>query len=66
MVEGEAYGYIIEDYRGAKGFGYDPLFYFPGRNKTFAEMSEEEKNGLSHRGKALKKLKIEIEKLVEL
>ncbi|MBB6631664.1 XTP/dITP diphosphatase [Clostridium algidicarnis] len=66
VVEGEAYGYIIEDYRGGKGFGYDPLFYFPGRNKTFAEMSEEEKNGLSHRGKALKKLKIEIEKLVEL
>ncbi|MBU3197577.1 XTP/dITP diphosphatase [Clostridium algidicarnis] len=66
VVEGEVYGYIIEDYKGGKGFGYDPLFYFPEKKKTFAEMSEEEKNGLSHRGKALKKLKIEIEKLVEL
>lgn len=66
VVEGEAYGYIIEDYRGGKGFGYDPLFYFPEKKKTFAEMSEEEKNSLSHRGKALKALKVEIEKLVEL
>ncbi|SUY47914.1 deoxyribonucleotide triphosphate pyrophosphatase [Clostridium putrefaciens] len=66
VVEGEAYGYIIEDYRGGKGFGYDPLFYFPEKKKTFAEMSEEEKNGLSHRGKALKALKLEIEKLVEV
>lgn len=66
VVEGEAYGYIIEDYRGRKGFGYDPLFYFPEKKKTFAEMSEEEKNGLSHRGKALKALKLEIEKLVEV
>lgn len=38
-------------------FGYDPLFFYPGFNKTFAEASSEEKNSVSHRGNALKELK---------
>jgi XTP/dITP diphosphohydrolase len=49
-------GEILEAPRGAGGFGYDPVFYFPALEKTFAELSEEEKNHYSHRGKAFRKL----------
>ena len=42
--------------KGKKGFGYDPVFYPRGYDRTFAEMSDDEKNALSHRGKALRKL----------
>ena len=49
-------GEILESPRGAGGFGYDPVFYFPALKKTFAELSAEEKNQLSHRGKAFRKL----------
>ncbi|GBD96024.1 MAG TPA: XTP/dITP diphosphatase [Nitrospirae bacterium] len=42
--------------KGKKGFGYDPVFYPEGYDRTFAEMSDDEKNALSHRGKALRKL----------
>lgn len=50
-------GLIIDDARGTNGFGYDPHFYIPSLGKTFAEVSLEEKNKLSHRAKALRKLK---------
>jgi XTP/dITP diphosphohydrolase len=63
-VQGEVEGIIISDFRGEEGFGYDPLFYVPEFNKTFAQMSNEEKNAISHRGRALDKLKNELEKLV--
>lgn len=59
-VQGEVEGYITEEERGKDGFGYDPLFYIKEYDKTFAEMSSEEKNKISHRAKALKKLKEEI------
>lgn len=49
-------GEILEAPRGSEGFGYDPVFYFPPRKKTFAELSGEEKNDVSHRGKAFRKL----------
>ena len=49
-------GEILESPRGAGGFGYDPVFYFPALKKTFAELSPEEKNQYSHRGKAFRKL----------
>lgn len=49
-------GEILESPRGAGGFGYDPVFYFPPLKKTFAELSPEEKNQHSHRGKAFCKL----------
>lgn len=49
-------GEILELPRGAGGFGYDPVFYFPVLKKTFAEVSPEEKNQHSHRGKAFRKL----------
>jgi XTP/dITP diphosphohydrolase len=52
FVEGE----ILDAPRGAGGFGYDPIFYFPALGKTFAEISGEEKNRYSHRGKAFRKL----------
>jgi XTP/dITP diphosphohydrolase len=49
-------GEILESPRGAGGFGYDPVFYFPALKKTFAELSAEEKNQSSHRGKAFRRL----------
>ncbi|MFU0824740.1 XTP/dITP diphosphatase [Clostridium sp.] len=61
-VQGEINGYITEEEKGNNGFGYDPLFYVPEFNKTMAEMSEEEKNSISHRGRALERLKQELKK----
>ncbi|MFZ0759564.1 MAG: RdgB/HAM1 family non-canonical purine NTP pyrophosphatase [Candidatus Sulfotelmatobacter sp.] len=49
---GTAEGIILEAPRGENGFGYDPLFYFPGIEKTFAELTAEEKSKYSHRGAA--------------
>ena len=49
-------GEILEAPRGSGGFGYDPVFYFPALRKTFAELAPVEKNELSHRGKAFRKL----------
>ncbi len=49
-------GEILESPRGAGGFGYDPVFYFPALKKTFAELSAEEKNQFSHRGKSFRRL----------
>lgn len=56
VVSDSVAGAIASETRGAKGFGYDPLFYFAPRKKTFAELTEAEKNQLSHRGKAFRKL----------
>jgi len=53
---GEVEGLILEAPRGDNGFGYDPLFYLPELEKTFAEMTPEEKSAHSHRSRALKKL----------
>jgi XTP/dITP diphosphohydrolase len=56
VMSDSAEGMITEDPRGHEGFGYDPIFYFPPRGKTFAELRETEKNEVSHRGKAFRKL----------
>jgi len=56
ICEGEWHGEIIDTPRGAGGFGYDPHFLVPDLNQTAAEISAEEKNKRSHRGKALKQL----------
>ncbi len=56
VVEGRADGIIIAEPRGSGGFGYDPLFFSPPLQKTFAELSLEEKSGVSHRGKAFERL----------
>lgn len=54
---GKTYGIIIDKEVGESGFGYDPIFYSNDLHKTFGEASEEEKNSVSHRGRALEKLK---------
>jgi XTP/dITP diphosphohydrolase len=57
-IEEHVHGIILEKPQGRRGFGYDPIFYHPPSGKTFAELLPKEKNEASHRGKALKKLKI--------
>jgi len=54
IFRGIAEGVILEAPRGRNGFGYDPLFYFPGIQKTFAELTAEEKARYSHRGAAFR------------
>lgn len=56
-VRGICCGRIISEFRGDNGFGYDPIFYLPEKGKTFAELTTEEKNRISHRANALKKMK---------
>ena len=56
-TEGFIEGRITKDSRGNMGFGYDPVFYVPRLDKTFAELSTDEKNKISHRGIALQKLR---------
>ena len=56
-TEGFIEGRITEDPRGNMGFGYDPVFYVPRLEKTFAELSTADKNKISHRGLALQKLR---------
>ncbi len=63
-VEGNAAGIIAEGYDGVEGFGYDPLFYVPEFKETFAEMTAEQKNSISHRGRALEKIREEILKYI--
>ena len=55
VFKGKAEGVILDSPRGTNGFGYDPLFYFPQIEKTFAELSAEEKAKYSHRGTAFRK-----------
>lgn len=58
VARGECKGRIIDTPTGENGFGYDPLFVPDGYDKTFAQLSEDEKNAISHRAKALEKLEI--------
>lgn len=60
-VQGEVEGYILREEVGENGFGYDPLFFTKAFNKSFGELSNEEKNIISHRGNALEKLKKQLE-----
>ena len=53
-IRGECRGTILRKPRGTDGFGYDPLFYVPEKSRTFAELSAEEKNEISHRGIAMR------------
>ena len=57
-------GMIAESAVGTGGFGYDPVFYYPPLNKTFAEMTVEEKSQVSHRGNALKEMQREFDKVL--
>jgi XTP/dITP diphosphohydrolase len=56
IAEGRWLGELIDTPRGTGGFGYDPYFHLPELGKTAAELSPEQKNALSHRGKALRRL----------
>ena len=54
QARGEAHGELLRQAIGENGFGYDPIFYYPPLQKAFAELTEEEKNQVSHRAEALK------------
>ena len=56
-VFGRCEGFIGRELQGSGGFGYDPLFYIPEYRRTMAELSMDEKNAVSHRGKALRQIK---------
>jgi XTP/dITP diphosphohydrolase len=62
--EGSCDGLIAETPAGKNGFGYDPIFYYPPLKKTFAQLSQQEKSEVSHRGIALKELKDEFDKVL--
>ena len=55
-------GIVAHEIKGSNGFGYDPIFYLPDRGCTSAELPPEEKNAISHRGKALRKIREILEK----
>ncbi|MFV0382074.1 MAG: RdgB/HAM1 family non-canonical purine NTP pyrophosphatase [Breznakia sp.] len=57
---GECHGNIASAMVGEKGFGYDPIFYYPPYKTTLANVSEKEKNDVSHRGRAIQKLLLEL------
>jgi len=57
-VTGEVQGELTQEPRGTHGFGYDPIFYYPPLGKTFAQMTVEEKNQISHRARALEELSV--------
>ena len=58
QVEGIVEGRITEEESGIEGFGYDPLFIPEGHDRTFAEMTADEKNSMSHRGRAVEALRL--------
>ena len=65
VARGEVHGVIGHTPRGSNGFGYDPLFIVPELGKSFAELTDHEKNALSHRGNALKVLREMLEAYYE-
>ncbi len=64
IVEESCTGSIVQSRRGEGGFGYDPLFYYEPAGATFAELPAEEKNMVSHRGKALRRTRELLERLL--
>lgn len=62
IVEGVMEGQIAKESAGENGFGYDPIFFLPEYGKTSAEIAPEEKNRISHRGKALRGIREELSK----
>ncbi|MBW2708697.1 MAG: XTP/dITP diphosphatase [Deltaproteobacteria bacterium] len=64
IYEGTCKGMIAEAPKGAEGFGYDPLFYYLPLLKTFAQLTREEKNSISHRGKAIEELHGELDRVL--
>lgn len=64
-TQGKVEGVITEKEIGEKGFGYDPIFLVNGKNKTAAQMEPDEKNAVSHRGNAIRKIKPMLTKLIK-
>jgi XTP/dITP diphosphohydrolase len=64
-TEGKLEGVVAEKEMGTNGFGYDPIFFVPKLNKTVAQLTREEKNAISHRGNAIRKLKPLLGELLE-
>ena len=62
--EARCEGLIAREPAGSNGFGYDPIFYYPPLKKTFAELTMQEKSHVSHRGKALRELRDEFDKVL--
>ena len=65
ITEGKCKGVLLEEPRGTGGFGYDPLFLYEPAGKTFAEMNSVEKNEISHRAEACRKMKERMKELIE-
>lgn len=65
VIRGECEGIILTEERGEGGFGYDNMFWYPAYGKTFAEIDSEQKNAVSHRGNAMRELRILLEKMVK-
>lgn len=61
LVDGQVSGRILDQPKGENGFGYDPLFFIPVLDKTMAELTPQEKNKISHRARAIKKLQEELD-----
>ncbi len=57
-ITGDVHGVITEKRLGSSGFGYDPIFFYPPLGKTFGQLTAKEKNRVSHRGKAMKLLRV--------
>jgi XTP/dITP diphosphohydrolase len=64
-ARGECPGTIAFAHQGDNGFGYDPVFWLPQQKKTFAQLSAEEKNAISHRGKALETFRSVLEEYLK-
>ncbi|MBO0960164.1 XTP/dITP diphosphatase [Neobacillus sp. MM2021_6] len=64
-VAGTCEGRILEERCGSNGFGYDPVFYVPEKGRSMAELSADEKNSISHRANALKKLDVILDSILE-
>lgn len=64
-VSGTCEGRILEERRGSNGFGYDPVFFVPEKELAMAELSSDEKNKISHRANALKKLDVVLDSILE-
>jgi XTP/dITP diphosphohydrolase len=64
VSEGRCHGVIVRDFRGTGGFGYDPLFLIPEYHRTFGELSSRVKHALSHRSRALERLRPELRRLL--
>ncbi|WP_160722053.1 XTP/dITP diphosphatase [Bacillus sp. USDA818B3_A] len=64
-VSGTCEGLILKEPKGTNGFGYDPVFYVPEQGRSMAELSSDEKNKISHRANALKKLDVMLDSILE-